>query len=88
MHFIGIGGTAMASLAAMVKRQGVAVTGSDLEIYSPMKEFLAAEDIKPFRGYSAEQISGEFDLVVIGNAISRGHVELEAVLDRRLQYAS
>ena len=88
MHFIGIGGTAMASLAAMVKRQGVAVTGSDLEIYSPMKEFLAAEDIKPFRGYSAEQISDEFDLVVIGNAISRGNVELEAVLNRRMQYAS
>lgn len=88
IHFIGIGGTAMASLAAMLKQQGEAVSGSDLDIYPPMSELLAQDGIEPLRGYQADHIGDDLDLVVVGNAISRGNPELEAVLDRRIRYAS
>ena len=88
VHFIGIGGTAMATLAVMLKRRGVDVQGSDQSIYPPMSDVLEAEEIEPFDGFRPEQISDDVDLVIVGNAISRGNVELEAVLDRKLVYAS
>jgi len=88
IHFIGIGGTAMATLAVMLKRRGDQVQGSDGAIYPPMSDLLAAEGIVPFEGYRAEQVGDHLDLVVVGNAISRGNSELEAVLDRKLRYAS
>jgi UDP-N-acetylmuramate: L-alanyl-gamma-D-glutamyl-meso-diaminopimelate ligase len=88
VHFIGICGTAMATLAALFKHKGVDVGGSDTDVYPPMSDFLAAEDIPAFTGYRAEQITDDIDLVVVGNAISRGNPELEAVLDRKLRYSS
>jgi UDP-N-acetylmuramate: L-alanyl-gamma-D-glutamyl-meso-diaminopimelate ligase len=88
VHFIGIGGTAMATLAVMLRRRGDQVQGSDGAIYPPMSDQLAAEGIVPFEGYRAEQVGDDVDLVVVGNAISRGNIELEAVLDRKLRYAS
>src|SRR5262245_61518707 len=88
VYFIGICGTAMATLAAMLKRQGLDVRGSDQDVYPPMSDFLAAEHIPVFSGYRAEQITADLDLVVVGNAISRGNVELEAVLDRKIRYCS
>jgi UDP-N-acetylmuramate: L-alanyl-gamma-D-glutamyl-meso-diaminopimelate ligase len=88
IHFIGVCGTAMATLAAMLKARGLVVQGSDHGMYPPMSEFLAAEGIRTFDAYRADQITSDIDLVVVGNAISRGNVELEAVLDRRLRYAS
>jgi len=88
VHFIGICGTAMATLAALLKARGDDVRGSDAHVYPPMSDFLAREGIPVFDGFAAGQIGDDVDLVVVGNAISRGNPELEAVLDRSLRYAS
>jgi UDP-N-acetylmuramate: L-alanyl-gamma-D-glutamyl-meso-diaminopimelate ligase len=78
----------MATLAAMLKRKGLDVRGSDQDVYPPMSDFLAAESIPVFAGYQPEHITGDIDLVVVGNAISRGNPELEEVLDRKIRYCS
>jgi UDP-N-acetylmuramate: L-alanyl-gamma-D-glutamyl-meso-diaminopimelate ligase len=88
VHLIGICGTAMATLAALLKRKGLDVRGSDQNVYPPMSDFLASEHIPTLAGYRAEHITASLDLVVIGNAISRGNVELEEVLDRKIRYCS
>ena len=88
IHLIGVAGTAMATLAAMLKQSGHEVSGSDEHVYPPMSDFLAAEQIRVMEGYRPEHVDGPIDLVVVGNAISRGNAELEAVLDRGLRYAS
>jgi len=88
IHLIGICGTAMATLAALLKRRGYDVRGSDQNVYPPMSDFLAAEAIPIMTGYSADHISGDVDLVVVGNAISRGNAELETVLERKIRYCS
>ena len=88
VHLIGICGTAMATLAALLTSRGDDVQGSDEHVYPPMSDFLAAEGIPILAGYSADHITSDLDLVVVGNAISRGNVELEAVLDRSIRYAS
>src|SRR5947209_15622883 len=88
VHLIGICGTAMATLAAMLKRKGLDVRGSDQDVYPPMSGFLASEAIPTLAGYRAEHITGDLDLVVVGNAISRGNPELEEVLDRKIRYCS
>src|SRR6185369_8593452 len=85
---IGVCGTAMATVAALLKQKGFDVRGSDQDVYPPMSDFLAAEGIKTFSGYRAENITGDLDLVVVGNAISRGNPELEEVLDRKIRYCS
>src|SRR5262245_66296720 len=78
----------MATLAAMLKQKGFDVRGSDQDMYPPMSDFLATEQVKTFAGYRAEQITSDLDLVVVGNAVSRGNVELEEVLNRKIQYCS
>jgi len=88
IHLIGVCGTAMATLAALLKQQGHEVSGSDQHVYPPMSDFLVREGIALLEGYRPEHVSGALDLVVVGNAISRGNPELEAVLDRRLRYCS
>jgi UDP-N-acetylmuramate: L-alanyl-gamma-D-glutamyl-meso-diaminopimelate ligase len=88
IHFIGICGTAMATVAAMLKQKGFDVSGSDQGVYPPMSDFLAAEGISALSGYRAEHITGDLDLVVVGNAISRGNPELEEILDRKIRYCS
>ncbi len=88
VHLIGICGTAMGTLAALLKHRGFDVRGSDEKVYPPMSDFLAAEGIPILEGYRAEHIDDTLDVVVIGNAISRGNVELEAVLDRKLRHVS
>jgi UDP-N-acetylmuramate: L-alanyl-gamma-D-glutamyl-meso-diaminopimelate ligase len=88
IHLIGVCGTAMATLAALLKQQGHDVRGSDHNVYPPMSDFLTAENIRTFSGYSADHLEEGLDLVVVGNAISRGNPELEAVLERRLRYCS
>src|SRR5947209_8861913 len=87
-HLIGICGTAMATLAAMLKRKGLDVSGSDQNVYPPMSDFLAAEGITTLVGYRPEHITANLDFVVVGNAISRGNPELEEVLDRKIRYCS
>ena len=88
IHLIGVCGTAMATLAALLKQRGHDVRGSDQNIYPPMSDFLAAEGIRTMSGYAAEHITGDLDLVVVGNAISRGNPELETVLERKIRYCS
>jgi UDP-N-acetylmuramate: L-alanyl-gamma-D-glutamyl-meso-diaminopimelate ligase len=78
----------MATLAAMLKRKGLDVRGSDQDVYPPMSDFLAAEGIPTLAGYHAAHITGDLDLVIVGNAISRGNPELEEVLDRKVRYCS
>jgi UDP-N-acetylmuramate: L-alanyl-gamma-D-glutamyl-meso-diaminopimelate ligase len=87
-HFIGICGTAMATLAAMLKARGHDVQGSDSGIYPPMSDFLMREHIRVLDGYRAEHITSGIDTVIIGNAISRGNPELEEVLDRKIRFQS
>ena len=88
IHLIGICGTAMATLAALLKRRGLDVQGSDEHVYPPMSDFLVAEGIPTLQGYHAEHIDDRIDLVVVGNAISRGNAELEVVLDRKIRRVS
>ena len=88
IHFIGICGTAMGAVAAAMRAQGYTVTGSDAGVYSPMSTFLESKGIKLSEGYRAENIPAEADLIVVGNAISRGNPEIEAVLNRKLYYLS
>ncbi|HIC56243.1 MAG TPA: UDP-N-acetylmuramate:L-alanyl-gamma-D-glutamyl-meso-diaminopimelate ligase [Acidobacteria bacterium] len=87
-YLIGICGTAMAPLAAMLKESGWEVRGSDAGIYPPMDRFLEEQGIFPLLGYDAFHITEDIDVVVIGNAVSRGNPEVEAVLDKRLRYMS
>jgi len=87
-HFIGVCGTAMGSVAAAMKRAGFEVTGSDTNVYPPMSTFLEGEGIQLFEGYKRENIPAEAEVVIVGNAISRGNPEAEEVLDRKLLYQS
>jgi len=88
VHVIGICGTATATLAAMLKRRGFDVRGSDQDVYPPMSDFLSAEHIPAMSGYTADHITSDIELVIVGNAISRGNPELEEVLDRKIRYCS
>jgi UDP-N-acetylmuramate: L-alanyl-gamma-D-glutamyl-meso-diaminopimelate ligase len=88
IHFIGICGTAMGAVAAAMRAQGFTVTGSDAAVYPPMSTFLESKGIKLSEGYRAENIPADADLIVVGNAISRGNPEVESVLNRKLYYLS
>ena len=88
IHFIGICGTAMASLAAMLKDRGYEVSGSDESVYPPMSDFLARKGIRVIEGYNLRNLSPEPDLTVVGNALSRGNPEIEYVLNFRIPYTS
>jgi UDP-N-acetylmuramate: L-alanyl-gamma-D-glutamyl-meso-diaminopimelate ligase len=88
LHFLGICGTAMGSVAAALRDRGFSVTGSDENIYPPMSTFLEKKDVALQEGYRAENIPADVDVVVIGNAIKRGNPEVEAVLNRKLFYLS
>ena len=87
-HLIGIGGTAMASLAGLLKAAGHHVTGSDENVYPPMSTGLQQMGVSYNQGYRAENLKPRPDIVIVGNAISRGNPELEAVLIEKLRYTS
>ncbi len=78
----------MATLAALLKSKGFDVRGSDQNVYPPMSDFLVEQGITLLQGYRPEHITADLDLVVVGNAISRGNPELEEVLDRKIRYCS
>ncbi len=88
IHLIGICGTAMASLAGMLQQRGFRVTGSDAAAYPPMSDFLASLNIAVSQPFSESNLQPRPDLVIVGNAISRGNVELEFVLDQRIPFQS
>jgi UDP-N-acetylmuramate: L-alanyl-gamma-D-glutamyl-meso-diaminopimelate ligase len=88
IHFSGICGTAMASLAVLLKLRGHRVQGSDENVYPPMSDFLAQNKIDVQNGFAADNLTPVPDLVVIGNSLSRGNLEVEVVLERKLPYVS
>jgi UDP-N-acetylmuramate: L-alanyl-gamma-D-glutamyl-meso-diaminopimelate ligase len=88
IHLIGICGTAMASLAGMLKQRGHRVTGSDAAAYPPMSDFLRDLGIPVAQPFDPKNLDPKPDLVVVGNAISRGNVELEHILDQRISFCS
>ena len=88
IHLIGICGTAMASLAGLLQLKGHRVTGSDQAAYPPMSDQLRALGIPIAEPFAEGNLDPAPDLVIVGNAISRGNVELEAVLDRRIPFTS
>ncbi len=87
-YFLGICGTAMASLAVLLKQKGHRVWGSDQNIYPPMSDFLQTNRIPVWEGYHTDHLQEPFDLAIIGNALSRGNPEVEEILNRRLPFAS
>jgi UDP-N-acetylmuramate: L-alanyl-gamma-D-glutamyl-meso-diaminopimelate ligase len=88
VHLIGICGTAMASLAGMLQQRGFRVTGSDAAAYPPMSDFMASLGIPVAQPFAVENLQPQPDLVVVGNALSRGHVEIEHMLDERIPFCS
>jgi len=88
IHLIGICGTAMASLAGMLQERGFHVTGSDAAAYPPMSTFLESLGIPVAQPFAEANLNPRPDLVVVGNALSRGNVELERVLDERIPFCS
>ena len=87
-HFLGICGTLMGSVAAALKERGHVVTGSDAGMYPPMSDFLAARGIAIQAPFSPANLPPSADMIIIGNAMSRGNPEVEEVLNRRLPYIS
>ena len=87
-HFMGICGTAMGSVAAALQNRGYTITGSDQNVYPPMSDFLIKNNINVSVGHDENNIPDKVDLVVIGNAMSRGNVEVESVLNRKIPYTS
>jgi UDP-N-acetylmuramate: L-alanyl-gamma-D-glutamyl-meso-diaminopimelate ligase len=88
IHFIGIGGVGMAAAAAMAAESGFSVTGSDSGIFPPTSDFIREKGLTVFEGYSPENLQSSPDLVVVGNALSRGNPEVEAVLNSGMDYCS
>src|SRR5271168_985861 len=88
VHLIGICGSAMASLAGMLETKGYRITGSDAAAYPPMSDLLGSLKIPVYEPYAERNLDPRPDLVVVGNAISRGNVELEHVLDQRIPFRS
>lgn len=87
-HFIGICGTAMGSAAAAFRQLGHKITGSDNAVYPPMSTMLESHGIEIASGYKAENLPDDADMYVVGNAVSRGNPEVEALLERKLPYTS
>ncbi|MBT5222785.1 MAG: UDP-N-acetylmuramate:L-alanyl-gamma-D-glutamyl-meso-diaminopimelate ligase [Gammaproteobacteria bacterium] len=88
IHILGICGTFMGGLALIARELGHTVSGSDQNVYPPMSTQLAEQGIQLMQGYKAENLDSKPDLVVIGNAMSRGNPEVEAVLNQGLKYTS
>ena len=88
LYFMGICGTAMGSVAAAFRDAGYRVTGSDCSVYDPMKSFLESRGIEILDGYSEKNLPKDADFYVVGNAQTRGNPEVEAVLNRKLNYVS
>jgi UDP-N-acetylmuramate: L-alanyl-gamma-D-glutamyl-meso-diaminopimelate ligase len=88
LHILGICGTFMGGVARLAKELGHTVSGTDTNTYPPMSTQLEALNVQLFEGYSPDNIPEHTDIVVVGNTISRGNPELEAVLSKRMRYTS
>ncbi len=88
VHFLGICGTAMGAVASAMAQQGYTVTGSDAKVYPPMSDFLRNQGISLIEGYSADNLPDTANIFVVGNAMSRGNPEVEALLESGKRYMS
>jgi UDP-N-acetylmuramate: L-alanyl-gamma-D-glutamyl-meso-diaminopimelate ligase len=88
LHILGICGTFMGGIAALAKELGFRVTGCDAQVYPPMSTQLEQLGIELMQGYKTEHFDEEPDLVIVGNAMSRGNVIVEYILDRNIPYIS
>ena len=88
VHFVAVCGVGTGSLAGLLRQRGYRVTGSDENVYPPMSTFLEGIGIDILPGFSEDHLGDGPDLVVIGNAVSRGNPEAEAVLRRGIPYVS
>lgn len=88
LHFLGICGTFMGSLALLAREMGHEVSGCDLNVYPPMSTQLEEQGIRIHQGYDSAQFAISPDLVIIGNALSRGNEAVEYVLNKKLAYCS
>lgn len=88
IHILGICGTAMAGIAVLAKEMGMIVEGCDRNTYPPMSDMLRRLEIPCLKGFAVSHLDGRFDRIIIGNALSRGNEEVEAVLDRGLPFTS
>ena len=88
IHILGICGTFMGGLALIARARGHTVTGSDANVYPPMSTQLAEQGITLYEGYDAAHLSPQPDLAIIGNALSRGNPEVEAILSKGIRYTS
>ena len=88
IHLSGIGGSAMTPLAGMFAESGYRVTGSDAGVYPPASTLLEKLGIRWANGFSEANLEPPPDLVVIGNALSRGNLEVEYILDKKIPYCS
>ena len=88
IHLIAACGTATGSLAGMLREQGYRITGSDSRVYPPMSTMLQDMGIALYEGFAAEHLDPAPDLVIVGNAVSRGNPEAEAALSRKIPYLS
>jgi UDP-N-acetylmuramate: L-alanyl-gamma-D-glutamyl-meso-diaminopimelate ligase len=88
IHLSGVCGTAMASLAGLLRERGHEISGSDQDVYPPMSEQLEAIGVRVLSPYAEANVPADADLVVVGNALSRGNPEVEVVLDRRQRFTS
>ncbi|STJ51319.1 UDP-N-acetylmuramate:L-alanyl-gamma-D-glutamyl-meso-diaminopimelate ligase [Escherichia coli] len=88
IHILGICGTFMGGLAMLARQLGHEVTGSDANVYPPMSTLLEKQGIELIQGYDASQLDPQPDLVIIGNAMTRGNPCVEAVLEKNIPYMS
>src|SRR6186997_1160297 len=88
LHILGICGTFMGGVAALARERGHAVDGSDQSVYPPMSTQLEQLGITLTQGYDGAAIAADTDVVVVGNALSRGNAAVEQVLDNALDYTS
>ena len=88
VHILGICGTFMGGVALLARELGYKVSGSDVNVYPPMSTMLQNADIEALEGYSPDHLVPAPDLVVIGNALSRGNASVEYVLNQGIRYTS
>lgn len=86
VHFVGISGRLVAPLAIYLRSRGWRVTGSDLDVFPPVSDWLRKDGIKFFDSYDARNVPGNLDLAIIGTYVKRGNPELEEILDRGLPW--
>ena len=88
IHILGIGGTFMAGIAIIAKEMGHDVTGSDTNLYDPMKTVLINNKISFTENYNSKTLDNKYDLIIVGNVMTRGMDIIEKLLDKKISFTS